>query len=474
VAAHALVVDAPLRQFFVAGPNPASGVLALVAVAAAAGVAAVYARPWTADLPSAEGMLGFLAEPAGLAAASWRERRIGSLWAALALVLYAASLDLLQTATSFEWGHVAVRGLLAAAAVGLVACAGTGWRRHLAWGGHALLGVLVLLVVATDTLSTSANWGYALLITAGALLTVLLIDELRRDEDPAISWAPPVLAPLSLAGAVAAAELLVHGHDAPNVALLAIASLYAALACIVPRRNTSTALWAPALVVALYAATELLDGTLLVLAITATAAAIVTLGEVVGERRLQLASAGLLLVALGHVLVVDAPPRDFFVANAHPASGTLAIAALVAAGAVFSLTGFAGEDPRWRRIAGAATAVLALYGLSLAILGGFEWHGVASVATNFQRGHTAVSAVWGVLGLLILVAGLRRRSPALRATGFVLLGVSLAKLFLYDLAALSSVTRALSFLAVGAVLLLGGFLYQRLARDDDGGPLPAH
>ena len=41
-------------------------------------------------------------------------------------------------------------------------------------------------------------------------------------------------------------------------------------------------------------------------------------------------------------------------------------------------------------------------------------------------------------------------------------GISLAKIFLYDLAALSSVARALSFLAVGAVLLLGGFFYQRL------------
>ena len=41
-------------------------------------------------------------------------------------------------------------------------------------------------------------------------------------------------------------------------------------------------------------------------------------------------------------------------------------------------------------------------------------------------------------------------------------GVSLAKIFLYDLAKLSSVTRALSFLAVGAVLLLAGFFYQRL------------
>jgi hypothetical protein len=37
--------------------------------------------------------------------------------------------------------------------------------------------------------------------------------------------------------------------------------------------------------------------------------------------------------------------------------------------------------------------------------------------------------------------------------------VSLAKIFLYDLPSLSSITRALSFLAVGAVLLLGGFFY---------------
>jgi uncharacterized membrane protein len=51
----------------------------------------------------------------------------------------------------------------------------------------------------------------------------------------------------------------------------------------------------------------------------------------------------------------------------------------------------------------------------------------------------------------------------MRLAGFALFGISLAKLFFYDLAQLSSVTRALSFLAVGAILLLGGFFYQRLA-----------
>jgi uncharacterized membrane protein len=57
---------------------------------------------------------------------------------------------------------------------------------------------------------------------------------------------------------------------------------------------------------------------------------------------------------------------------------------------------------------------------------------------------------------------LRRSSAALRVGGLALFGLSLAKLFLYDLSRLSSISRALSFLAVGAVLLLGGFFYQRL------------
>jgi uncharacterized membrane protein len=105
--------------------------------------------------------------------------------------------------------------------------------------------------------------------------------------------------------------------------------------------------------------------------------------------------------------------------------------------------------------------VLAVYAASLAVLGAFQLSD-ATVATAFQRGHTAVSAMWGLIGLALLYAGLRRRGRSLRLAGFALLGVSLAKIFLYDLSALSSVARALSFLAVGAVFLLGAFFYQRL------------
>jgi uncharacterized membrane protein len=106
--------------------------------------------------------------------------------------------------------------------------------------------------------------------------------------------------------------------------------------------------------------------------------------------------------------------------------------------------------------------VMALYATSLVVLGLFQLGG--RVETQFERGHTAVSAMWGLLALLLLYLGLTRRL-SLRIAGFALFGITLTKIFLFDLATLSSVARALSFLAVGAVLLLGGFFYQRLSTD---------
>ena len=110
--------------------------------------------------------------------------------------------------------------------------------------------------------------------------------------------------------------------------------------------------------------------------------------------------------------------------------------------------------------------VLGLYAASLAILGAAEALSTAGEKTEFQRGHTAVSAFWGIVAFTALLIGLRRGLQVLRLAGLGLFALALGKLFLYDLSTLSSVSRALSFLAVGAVLLLAGFFYQRLSSSD--------
>ena len=121
-----------------------------------------------------------------------------------------------------------------------------------------------------------------------------------------------------------------------------------------------------------------------------------------------------------------------------------------------------------RAIALAVAGALSLYAVSRALLELAEIATDADVGTKFQRGHTAVTIFWGLVSLGFLYAGLKRRSWQLRTAGFALFGVSLAKLFLYDLAFLSPLTRALSFVAVGAVLLFAGFFYQRLSEQLEG------
>jgi hypothetical protein len=209
------------------------------------------------------------------------------------------------------------------------------------------------------------------------------------------------------------------------------------------------------------------------------------------ERRFHLASLGFLALAVGNAVGVEAPPAELFSENRHPGEGvpSLVFAVLAALGLALLLRPEPGVRPTWtpsreitwssvgdemvarmplwRAVLFAVAGVVALYAASLAILELFQWASPANVATDFQRGHTAVSALWGLVGLALLYVGLTRRSRVFRLAGFALFAVSLAKLFLYDLSYLSSLARAFSFLAVGAVLLLGGFFYQRLSQQLD-------
>jgi uncharacterized membrane protein len=288
---------------------------------------------------------------------------------------------------------------------------------------------------------------------------------------------------------VAALYELVGGQTAENLALLPLAALYGLLAALVLKRerDLSTFLWAPALIVAGAASWQLLDGTWLVLAWSAAAAGLAAIAHWTREQRFYVASFAYLTLAVGRALSYDAPLGDLFQANRHPEAGVLALLCAIGAAAVFAR--FLGDRPDvapnetgayaelahaldsrrklWLRTAEAAVAALCVYAISLTILGVAEAIGDASVTTNFQRGHSVVSAFWGLIGLTVLYVGLKRGINWLRVVGFGLFGLALAKLFLYDLAFLSSVTRAMSFLAVGALLLVAGFFVQKLSEQKE-------
>lgn len=72
------------------------------------------------------------------------------------------------------------------------------------------------------------------------------------------------------------------------------------------------------------------------------------------------------------------------------------------------------------------------------------------------------SAVWGLFGFGLLVYGAARRSNDLRSAGLGVLILTLAKIFLFDMARLDGVVRAGSFLAVGALLLAAAVIVRKI------------
>jgi hypothetical protein len=228
-----------------------------------------------------------------------------------------------------------------------------------------------------------------------------------------------------------------------------------------PFRDLSTVVWSAGIVALLSTERVLLDDwrtTAVCAALTGAVAAIAAhpLGEV------RLWNAGCVLVGTTSVLVVGllTPPSHLLVASEAPAGGLWVLVGCLAAIVGVALSAAARE----LRIGIAVVAGgIALYAVSLGILEIAERVSGASVETDFERGQTAVSGLWALVGLVLLVAGLLRGSAAIRYGGLALFGLSLAKIFLYDLSSLSSLTRAFSFIVVGGLLLAGGFFLQRLS-----------
>jgi uncharacterized membrane protein len=71
------------------------------------------------------------------------------------------------------------------------------------------------------------------------------------------------------------------------------------------------------------------------------------------------------------------------------------------------------------------------------------------------------SIAWAIFALILIVAGLARRMALARYAGIGLLGLTLLKLFLHDLAHLAQLYRIGALLGVAVIAILASVLYQR-------------
>jgi uncharacterized membrane protein len=90
-----------------------------------------------------------------------------------------------------------------------------------------------------------------------------------------------------------------------------------------------------------------------------------------------------------------------------------------------------------------------------------------SIVFGFGAGYKIVlTLLWVTFSIGMIYRGLIKNSVLLRSTAMAILGISLVKLFFYDLIHLSTITKVVVFMLVGALLLVGAYFYQRIAKTE--------
>ncbi|MBM3522243.1 MAG: DUF2339 domain-containing protein [Alphaproteobacteria bacterium] len=110
--------------------------------------------------------------------------------------------------------------------------------------------------------------------------------------------------------------------------------------------------------------------------------------------------------------------------------------------------------------AGVGALVFGFVYLSLEVTRAFRGS-VLSVERGGDGELYAYSAVWLLYGIVLLVGGIRWSLASLRYAALGVVGITILKVFLYDMAALAGILRVLSFLGLGVSLLALAWVYQR-------------
>ena len=177
----------------------------------------------------------------------------------------------------------------------------------------------------------------------------------------------------------------------------------------------------------------------------------------------ELRAAGFLLfvIAAGRLVFIPIPAGQLFF-NARFLTFAIVVASFVAAYLFARDSDIKLEQAEmfvFQALAIGAN-VLALAALSLEIWDAFGRMPSLGIDTGLAQ-ELALSSLWLVYALGLIVAGMRKKSAAVRWQALALLGVVIAKVFLFDLSFLQRFYRIISFLLLGLVLMLISFFYQR-------------
>ena len=75
---------------------------------------------------------------------------------------------------------------------------------------------------------------------------------------------------------------------------------------------------------------------------------------------------------------------------------------------------------------------------------------------------TGFPVLWGILAFVFLIIGIKKQYKSLRIIALSLLGLTILKLFLYDISNISETGKIISFILLGILILIISFVYQKI------------
>ncbi|WP_417860996.1 DUF2339 domain-containing protein [Winogradskyella sediminis] len=87
-----------------------------------------------------------------------------------------------------------------------------------------------------------------------------------------------------------------------------------------------------------------------------------------------------------------------------------------------------------------------------------HWLDIGQSSSEYKLG---LSILWGVYSFLLIAFGIWKDKAYLRIGGMIFFGITLIKLFFYDIVHLNTISKTIVFVSLGVLLLITSFLYNK-------------
>jgi uncharacterized membrane protein len=354
-----------------------------------------------------------------------------------------------------------------------------------ALGGAAIAGLLlmhmafdsgwttILLGAAAVVPALATRWrSYPVLgwISVGAVIAVLgrvafdptIVGAEFLSTTPVFNWLLPGYGVPALAFGFAAWQLARTTNGRPRLAMEAAAALFAllTLAMLVRHAMHGGVIDTGAMTLAeqaIYTLIAIGAGAILVAIDMRSPSSVLRYGSMAAG------VASVAFIVIRHFVVLNPLLSDESTGQI-PVFNLLFLAYLLPAVATGGLALYARDKrPKWyAQMLAVVAAVLAFAYATLSVRRLFKgefiglWSGLGQLETY------TYSALWLVIGVALLTAGVWLKSQVLRIASAALIAIAVLKVFIFDMSELEGVLRALSFIGLGAVLIGIGLFYQRL------------